>query len=57
MTKKDQKEIQKNNNLWKDIKVLYNAYIKPTKKSLGLQSSASYPFLFKGRFADLIKTK
>ncbi len=52
MTKAEEKKINENKKLWRDIKVLYNAYLKPTKKEQGLNSLPCFPYLYKGRNAN-----
>ena len=49
MTQEELRKIDENRKLWHDIKVLYNTYLKPTKKYLKMQYHPCYPFLFKGR--------
>lgn len=57
MTRNEERVIKKNNKLWKEIRLLYNTYIKPTKKQIGLPSTANYPYLFKGRFSELLNNR
>ena len=52
MNQAELKKISDNTNLWRDIKVLYNTYIYPTKKDLGMQPFPCYSYLFKGRNAE-----
>ena len=52
MTYEEQQKINETKKLWKDIKTLYNCYLKPTKKQLKMQYIPCYPFLFKGRYND-----
>jgi len=50
----ERKIIEQNDKLWREIGKIYKKYLKPAKKELGLPTKPGYPFLFKGRFADLI---
>lgn len=53
MTKRQQ---ESRNQLWKEIKIAYKYFIKPTRKSMKLQyKKPMYPFLYKGRFIDELK--
>lgn len=53
MKKIDNTEQLNNENLWRDIKNIYKNYIKPTRKTMGLQyKRPMYPYLFMGRWMD-----
>lgn len=50
---KNKPQVSDNDQLWREISIAYKNFIKPTRKSIGLQfKKPMYPYLEKGRHME-----